>query len=85
MTWCECPNEECSSRAWIDLGGWDVDFENDQFKCGTCQKILEKPLFVNEIPTADSYNREFLMLFVKHLNLFLHGLRESLQRLKRNV
>jgi len=30
---------------WFGKGGWDVDFDGDQFKCGTCEQQLRKPFF----------------------------------------
>lgn len=76
VTWCECPNEECQSRLWVKSSGWDVDFEGDKFKCGTCEQSLGKPFF---------FKSEILPLFVNHLDVFLHGLRQSVERLKRHI
>ena len=43
VTWAQCPNRDCQSRAW-DV--WDVDFEQDQFCCGTCGRKLLQPVFL---------------------------------------
>lgn len=41
-TWASCPDRVCPSR---DFDRWDIDFEKDEFWCGTCGLILEKPIF----------------------------------------
>jgi hypothetical protein len=43
VTWAECPNVDCDSRAWAT---WDVVFDGDRFRCGTCQTHLGRPIFV---------------------------------------
>jgi hypothetical protein len=46
VTWAECPNVDCDSRAWTT---WDVDYYADKFKCGTCQARLGRPIFAGPI------------------------------------
>lgn len=41
-SWAVCPDNLCSSR---DFGYWDIEFEQDEFWCGTCELILQKPIF----------------------------------------
>jgi hypothetical protein len=43
VTWAVCPNKECQSRDW---DAWDVDYDHDKFKCGTCGMKLSKPIFL---------------------------------------
>lgn len=42
VTWGKCPNRTCPSR---EFEYWDVDYEEDVFKCGTCERTLRKPTF----------------------------------------
>lgn len=43
VSWAECPNVDCDSRAWAV---WDVIFDGDRFQCGTCSTPLGRPIFV---------------------------------------
>lgn len=43
ITWAKCPNLSCSSREWAV---WSVDFVEDAFECGTCQRKLLRPIFL---------------------------------------
>lgn len=42
VTWADCPNKECPSRGWKE---WDVVYAGGDFKCGTCEQRLRKPIF----------------------------------------
>ena len=42
VTWERCPNKKCASRSWPI---WDVDFNEEDFKCGTCELPLSRPVF----------------------------------------
>lgn len=42
VTWMRCPNRQCPSR---EFAYFDVDFEGDEFWCGTCERRLRKPVF----------------------------------------
>jgi len=42
VTWATCPNKECASR---DFMYWDVEYSKDEFWCGTCELLLQVPIF----------------------------------------
>lgn len=41
-TWATCPNKECPSR---NFAFWDIDYERDSYWCGTCEILLQQPIF----------------------------------------
>jgi len=46
VTWSQCPNRECVSR---NFDKWDVNFDDDEFCCGTCETALERPIFLPHV------------------------------------
>ncbi len=42
VTWATCPNKKCVSR---DFEHWDVEYNEMDFWCGTCETLLMKPIF----------------------------------------
>lgn len=42
VTWAKCPRKTCPSH---NFPKWDVDFQNGDFWCGTCEVALHKPIF----------------------------------------